>query len=279
MKKIISLVAITLLIVQFSNCKKDDKILHSNDGIINFLTGNANIVLDGKTMKANVGDKVTQGMAINTEAKSVVDISFENSVIRISENSSVVIQELAKNLSDNKEFTELYVNKGKMFAQVTKKLTGNEKFKINTQTAVAAVRGTEFLVSVENSKTQISCIEGKVAVRDSQGKDSSFMNIENGKSATIETGKPILVDELTEENIKDIIKMKPGINTAEEQKNVKKIGIKEQDNNVVEKDATKLQADEIKSYVQDTSKSELGVKNFIDDIKSENRAFMKNQKI
>jgi len=219
MKKIISFVAITLLIVQFTNCKKGDKVdplTIKNDGIINFLTGNVSIVLDEKTAKANVGDKVTQGMTILTGAKSVVDIHFEGSVIRILENSTVVMKELVKNLSDNKELTELYVKNGKMFSQVTRKLTGDEKFKVSTPTSVAAVRGTEFLVDEEGSKSKISCVDGTVVVRDALEDDSSLVDVEDGKAANIEPGKPITIEELSEEDIKNIRGIKDDIKSLRE---------------------------------------------------------------
>jgi len=208
LKKIISLIAITLLVVQFTACKKGDKTniaTIKNDGLINFLTGNVNIVLDNNTVKANVGDKITQGMTILTGTKSVVDIHFENSVIRILENSSVIMKELTKNLSDNKELIELYVKNGKMFSQVTRKLSANEKFRVSTPTAIAGVRGTEFLVDEENGKSKISCVEGTVAVKDAQEDDSAFVDIENGKSASIESGKPISIQDLSEEDIKNVI--------------------------------------------------------------------------
>ena len=284
MKKIISLIAVTLLLFQFTSCKKGDKAADietiKNDGIINFLTGNVNIIEDDKAVKANVGDKITQGMIIQTEAKSVVDIHFEGSVIRILENSSVIMKELVKNLSDNKELTELYVQKGKMFSQVTRKLTVNEKFSVRTPTAVAGVRGTEFLVDEENGKSRISCVEGQVAVKDALDEnDSSFVDVDNGNAANIEPGKPITIDELTEEDINNIRKIKNDIRTIREdirrkfeeqreeirkavidQRAADKTRVEEQkasDKANVEavKDAAKAQIEAIKGDVKDTKQS------------------------
>ena len=204
MKKIISLIAITLLFVQFTTCKKSA----NNDGTIDFVTGDVSIILNDNTVKANVGDKIMQGMVVLTKAKSVVDIYFEHSVIRILENSSVTMKELTKNSSDNKELTELYVQNGKIFSQVTKKLEENEKFKISTPTSIAGVRGTEFLIVEENGKCKISCVEGTVAVKDAEGDDSSFIDVENGKAANIESGKPIAVKKLSAEEIRNIKKIK-----------------------------------------------------------------------
>jgi len=256
MKKIISLVAITLLIVQFNSCKKSDKVdslTVKNDGIINFLIGNVSIVSDEKTVKANVGDKVTQGMTILTGAKSVVDIYFEKSIIRILEDSSVMMKELVKNLSDNKELTALYVKNGKMFTQVTKKLTENEKFTVSSPTIVASVRGTEFLVDEKNGKSKISCVDGTVAVRDALKDDSSFVNVENGKAASIESGKSVTLEDLSEEDIKNIKKIKNDIMGIRE--DVKRKFESEKVNVEAIKDATKIQADPIKGDSKDKTQN------------------------
>jgi len=280
MKKIISLIAITLLVVQFTACKKDDKALTiKNDGLVNFLTGNVSIVLDNKTVKANVGDKITQGMTIITGKKSVVDIYFEGSVIKILENSSVIMKELTKNLSDNKELTELYVQNGKMFSQVTRKLTENEKFRVSTPTAVAGVRGTEFLVDEENGRSKISCVDGTVSVKDAQEDDSTMIDVDDGKSATIEPGKPIEINELSEAEIKTIRGIKDEIKTLREdirrkfeeqreeirqhvidQKAADKSRVEQQkasDKANVEaiKEASKAQVEAIKGDVQDTKQN------------------------
>jgi len=221
MKKIISLMAVAFLLVQFTSCKKGDKTVNietiKNDGIINFIAGNVNIIADDKTVKANVGDNVTQGMTIVTAAKSVVDIYFAGSVIRILENSTVVMKELVKNLTDNKELTELYVKKGKIFTMVARKLTEHEKFSVRTPTSIAAVRGTEFLVDEGNGKSRISCVEGQVAVKDALVEDdSSFVNVDNGKAANVETGKTITIDELTKNDMDNIRGIKNDIKPIRE---------------------------------------------------------------
>jgi len=283
MKRIISFVAIALLIVQLGSCKKSEGDISTmgNDGSINFLTGDVRIVLNDNTVKANVGDKIIQGMTIITGAKSVVDIYFASSVIRVFENSNIVIQELVKNL--DKEQTELFVQNGKMFSQITKKLTENEKFSVNTPTAVAAVRGTEFLVIQGKGKAQVSCIEGKVVVGNAGAKDLSFVEVDLGKTITIESGKSVAaesVENLSAEDIKNIRKIKSDIEAGKaditkRQKGQKIAKVEDDDDNVetIKKDATKLQAGAIKGDIKKDA-SGPGVKNFIDDIKSENRAII-----
>ena len=130
-----------------ASCKKEEAPTKAaNSGIINFVVGEVSVVADGQQKAAQAGDPITQGMVVKTGKNSVVDIYFSGSVIRILENSSVVMKELIKELQTNKELSEFYVEKGKLFSKVSRKLTEGEKFKVSTPTAVAGVRGTEFLV-------------------------------------------------------------------------------------------------------------------------------------
>jgi hypothetical protein len=226
-------------------------------------------------------------MTVKTGTKSIVDIYFEGSVIRILEKSSVVMTELVKNLTDNKELTELYVENGKVFSKVTRKLSEGEKFRVNTPTAVAGVRGTEFIVSEENGKSNIACIEGKVAVKDSASDDSAFVDIEAGKEADIEKGKPIAVNDLKQHNLENIRRIKDEIkelredirrkfeeqreeirNKVIEQKEQNKARVEDQkasDKANVEaiKEATKIQAEAIKGDITDKkAESQEAVSNF-----------------
>jgi len=274
MKKIALFIIITSLAIQFAGCKKEEQSIVKNDGIVNFVAGDVKIVTDGNAVSANVGDKITQGMTIKTGAKAIVDVHFEGSVIRILEKSSVVMKELVKNLSSSKELTELYVENGQVFSKVTRKLTDGEKFRVNTPTAVAGVRGTEFLVSENQGKSNIACIDGKVAVKEAASDDSTYVFVEAGKEANVEKGKPVSVADLKQQNMENIRKIKDDIKVLREdirrkfeqqrdeirkqvveQKEVNKARVENQkasDKANVEaiKDATKLQADAMKGNIE-----------------------------
>lgn len=274
MKKLVILMLIALSVIPFASCKKSGPSIVQNDGIINFIAGDVKIVADGKTVSANVGDKITQGMVVKTGTKAIADIYFEGSVIRILEKSSVVMKELVKNLSDSKELTELYVENGQVFSKVTRKLTEGEKFKVNTPTAVAGVRGTEFLVSEEEGKSNIACIEGTVAVKEFAADDSTYVDVEAGKEANVEKGKPVSVSELKQQNLENIRRIKEEIKEIREdirkkfeaqreeirkavveQKEINKARVEDQkasDKANVEaiKDATKIQSEAIKGDIE-----------------------------
>lgn len=309
MKKVIVLIIASFLI-QSVSCKKEEgpKIV-SNDGIVNFTAGDVKLVSDGKEAAANVGDKITQGMTVKTAAKAIVDIYFSGSVVRILEKSTVVMKELVKDMKDNKELSEFYVENGKMFSKVTRKLAQGEKFKVNTPTAVAGVRGTEFLVTEEKGKSSIACIEGVVAVKDAASDDATFVNVEAGKEANVEKGKPVSVAELKQQNLDNIKRIRDEIKQLREdirqkfeaqrdeikqkvveQKDANKAMVEDRkaaDKAAVEaiKGSTKIQADEIKGNIEgkkseakdavsqfqkpDVSGSKPSIKKFSSDLKKE----------
>jgi len=216
-KKISVIIFAMILVMNVSGCKKEEAAKTvANNGIINFMTGDVTATTDGKTIKVNVGDAVTQGMVIKTGAKSVVDIYFNSSVIRILEKSSVVMKELVKDLQSNKELSEFYVENGKLFSKVSRKLVEGEKFSVTSPTAVAGVRGTEFLVEEENGKSKISCIEGTVAVKEPEKADTEYVLVEAGKEAEIEKGKPVSVSDLKQQNLENIRRIKEEIKELRE---------------------------------------------------------------
>lgn len=208
MKKLVILAAAVLLI--FTACK-EKKTSVKMEGIINFIAGDVLIASESGEVKAKIGDFVSEGFTIKTGAKSAVDIHFSGSVIRILEKSTVTIRELIKEVEGNKEFTELYVEEGKVFSQVARKLKGGEKYQVTTKTVVAGVRGTEFLVEDYEGASRISCIEGTVAVRKADEDESRFVNLEAGNEAVIDEDKKLNVRELKEQNRENIRKIRDEI--------------------------------------------------------------------
>jgi len=208
MRKAVTLAAAALLI--FSSCK-EKKTTVPMEGIINFISGEVLAVSGSGETKAKVGDFVSEGVTIKTGLKSAVDIHFSGSVIRILEKSTVTIRELMKEIEGNKEFTEIYVEEGKVFSQVARKLKSDEKYQVTTKTAVAGVRGTEFLVEEYEGVSRISCIEGTVAVRKADEDESRFVNLEAGNEAVIDENKKLHVRELKEQNRENIRKIRDEI--------------------------------------------------------------------
>ena len=94
---------------------------------------------------------------IMTGAKSFVDIIMPNrGIFRISYDSEIVL----KKLSDGIE--SIGVKKGKVAINVINKLNEKETFKVETESSVALVRGTEFVVNVTDDESVVAVKDGTV---------------------------------------------------------------------------------------------------------------------
>lgn len=122
---------------------------------------------DGKTDSAKVGRKVISGDTITAGADSRAKIVMaDKNVINVSPDSKVLIEKYENNGKDKKN-VELNVMYGKVRASVEQKYDGEKsKFNIKTPSAVAGVRGTDFMAgySPQTKVTQVITFTGTVAV-------------------------------------------------------------------------------------------------------------------
>lgn len=207
-KIIVTLVSLSLMFL-FS-CKEKQEVIKL-EGIVNFVSGEVLLKTTSGESQARVGDFVSEGVTIKAGAKSAVDIYFNQNVIRILENSTVSIRELFQEAGTGKEFTEFYVENGKVFSKVARKLGPGEKYQIATKTTVAGVRGTEFFVEESEDVSRIACIEGTVAVKKADEDDSEFINLEAGNEAVLDENKKFNVSELKEKNRENLRKIRDEI--------------------------------------------------------------------
>ena len=115
---------------------------------------------------------ITQQTMIETGPDGWATIEYQNGdIIKIQPDTKVVVQQ-----------NFIYVESGKSWFKIEKKNNG-ELF-IKTPTAIAGIRGTEFLVNVEkDGSTKIQLIEGKLEVSDIT--QQSKMNLVAGMEVTI----------------------------------------------------------------------------------------------
>ncbi len=215
MKRIIIAALITSMAVVYTGCQKKQKEI-ARQGLVNFLNGEVYLVVDGKKSTAKVGDVVKQGMKIMTGKKSFVDIYFGENAVKILENTTIEVKKLIMNPQLNAEESELHLEKGNAFSQISKKLSKNDSYKVTTPTTVAAIRGTDFMVSEENGKGKVSCIDGKVAVKDATVEKSKFVEVKAGEEVEVQPGKPLSVRELSELNRKNLQQIKQEIRKMQE---------------------------------------------------------------
>jgi hypothetical protein len=164
-KAAITLTILTLVLSGCSDSKKTTKdagedIEHLK-GVITFQIGDVQVQRpDQDFAPLSISDKVTRGDVIRTGANSQVTIQVSDmAVVKILANSLVEVQALF-----GKDEGTIYAKDGKVLTKMNKLVKG-QSFNVKTPTAVASVRGTEFMASVENGKSTVAVKEGKVAVR------------------------------------------------------------------------------------------------------------------
>lgn len=149
---------------------------------------------DGKTDAAKVGKKVFPGdtIAAGADSRAKVVMSDKN-VLNISPDSKIVIEKYENDGKDKKN-VELNILYGKVRASVEQKYDGEKtKFNIKTPSAVAGVRGTDFITGY-NPTTKVSQVitfSGVVAMG-TPGPNGSITNpvfVRPGQMSSTSPGK------------------------------------------------------------------------------------------
>ncbi len=108
-----------------------------------------------------VDDIVEMGDTLKTGADSACELQIvERGVYRLEANTEMLVSKLVN--QDETLQARMHVEKGTLGLK-PKKLKEGEVFEVETSTAVAAVRGTVFMVNVtEEGDTKVAVVEGKV---------------------------------------------------------------------------------------------------------------------
>jgi Uncharacterized protein conserved in bacteria len=149
--------------------------------LVVFKKGNTFLVRDNKKSEIQPNTIIQENDVIKTENDSYVNLQLSNGVIvRIGANSQVTLNQLLR--KDNKEEYNLQVSQGEVLSKVEKDKKKQIKLEIQSPTAIASVRGTEFLVESKSNSTTIAVNEGKVEVS----------SIDGSQKQTIEAGEKIV---------------------------------------------------------------------------------------
>ncbi len=138
-------------------------------GLFTAAQGNVTVTHPGtaRVQPVNVHDEVLFRDVIETQNESRTKAFFEDdSILTVGENSKVEITEYIYKPDQNTRRTVVKLLQGQLRALVSKVFTGSgSKFEIHTPTAVAAARGTYFVVWFEDGVSGIANIghSGRVA--------------------------------------------------------------------------------------------------------------------
>jgi hypothetical protein len=158
------------------------------DGLVTFIKGVVSIKLTGteEWKKLHLNDKITQGNWIRTDEQGTIEISFENHFsILLRPNTTVEIT-AARKKSAIYLMYKLFLDIGKTISRI-KQSTGKEtRFEIQTPSAVAAARGTEFRAGVDSDiTTRLEVLSGKVDVQAARQK----VEVKAGEGTVVKKNK------------------------------------------------------------------------------------------
>jgi hypothetical protein len=174
--------------------------------VVDTVSGKAEVLRDGTGEPAalEAGKLVHAGDVIHTGADGAVELRWARWAggmrIKVGPNTKFTVKRAVRDRTKETEESVLRLEEGTMWVRLRKALTGKSKFEVETPTAVAAVRGTIFQVTVDPAgETRVSVWEGTVAVKPSGG---GAVNVAEGTAVTAGEavgGQPQALDEAEQE--------------------------------------------------------------------------------
>ena len=154
---------------------------------VTYYTGDFRLQPPGKEdwKKAVINEGLVSGDKVRTMEQSRGEVAFaDGSIIRIDASSNLDIVELKKDKGG--QAAQAKVWSGKVWASVNK-MSKKTKFELESPTAVAAVRGTVFRMTVSDDKTtKVAVYSGEVKVESSPDFMQNQTKKQGGKAGEIE---------------------------------------------------------------------------------------------
>lgn len=138
------------------------------EGVFMVVKGDIKVEKDGKQVPAKVGMKVVEADTViaGKDARAKIVMKDKN-VLNISPESKIIIEKYQAAGEGGDKNVTLNVLYGKVRATVNQKYDGEKsKFHVKTPSAVAGVRGTDFITGykIETKQAEFVTFEGKVEV-------------------------------------------------------------------------------------------------------------------
>lgn len=162
-------------------------------GTVAGVEGSAEIRRAGNTTAATLGAAVQRGDELRTGRPGRLRVVFQDdSVLTLSDNSQVTVDEQAFDIPNGKIQSLMRLLRGKVSAVVSEYYQRpHAQYEIQTSTAVAGVRGTEFAVGYDprNDVTEVVAVNGRVEVHGVLDMVRRGSFVTSGESTTIARGE------------------------------------------------------------------------------------------
>ena len=142
--------------------------VQANKGVITLLEGQAQVKKAGETewSLARPNMILSENDQVRVLAKSRAELILDNqTVMRLSENTQLAIQELEEEAATQKETARVQLSLGKLWTRTAKLFNPLSRYDVTTPTAIAGVTGTVYQVRVADDRsTSIQVFQGAVNV-------------------------------------------------------------------------------------------------------------------
>jgi hypothetical protein len=174
--------------------------------VVDTVSGKAEVLRDGTGAPAalEAGRLVHAGDIIRTGADGLVELRWARWAgglrIKIGPNTKFTVKRAVRNRTKETEESVLRLDEGTVWVRLRKALTGKSKFEVETPTAVAAVRGTIFQVTVDaKGDTHVSVWEGTVSVKPTKGGEINVVEGTALSAGAAVGGQPTALSETEQE--------------------------------------------------------------------------------
>ncbi|MCE9596991.1 MAG: FecR domain-containing protein [Spirochaetia bacterium] len=170
MQKLIVSIFLVLLAVQLQ--AEEPKAL----ALVVQATGKSEIVRAGKSVGVKVNELVKKGDLLRTLGDGTMSVQLSTGAIfRMAPGTEVILQDLVRDSTGFR--VRLDVKRGSLASKLDK-LGKSDAYVVSTPTAIAGVRGTEFLVEIAQAASTASSVlvnDGSVAVAGSEGAEEQVV--------------------------------------------------------------------------------------------------------
>lgn len=151
-------------------------------GRVSRLAGTVTVVRQGSEVPLSVAQDINVADTIRTAADSRAEVTFtDGSILTVGPNSEVAVSFFAPEASELTALLDLISGIARM---TVNKATAWGRFEVRTTTAVASVRGTDYLVEALPEKSSVFVAEGRVAVSSRVGAGTVVLREGQGVDVT-----------------------------------------------------------------------------------------------
>jgi hypothetical protein len=161
-------------------------------GHFTFVKGRVDVTpAGGEARDVKQGDALHRGDTIRTKRRAMAQVALDNdSVLNIAEESSLAIDSVSSDVG--RDGSSIRALRGMVRTLVPKSAAADSRFEIKTPTAVAAVRGTEWITKVGVDTTDFWVLGGIVAISNIDPNVAGQVLVHANHATRVATGEPPL---------------------------------------------------------------------------------------